>query len=622
MTEKQDGTLAAVTAKAGLPASTNERRLPPGALGQTEHQLRTLVEGVPHLIWRSCDRGRWTWASPQWCTYTGQSQEESHGLGWLDVVHPEDRDRTLAAWTAAAGKGELDLEFRLHRDADASWVWHHTTSLPLRDEAGHVIEWLGSTTDIQAYKDLQRRQAELLAKAERHAHELEAEVGRREQAEARLQHAAYHDNLTGLRNRAWFMERFRQAIRTNGAAPACSLLFLDLDRFKLINDSFGHPAGDVLLAEVGRRLQACVNGEDTLARLGGDEFAALVEGDDSMQAALRLAERINETMRRPFGVGTREVTATCSIGVAHAATGHSRFEELIRDAGVAMYEAKANGSGGCAVFTAAMRDKAADALVLESDLRHALSSGEFTLRYQPICDADTSGIVGVEALIRWRHTERGEVPPSQLIPAAEKAGLIRNLGKWVFRNACTQMLVWHERYPSLNLQLSVNASGDELRDGQYLSDVRDILATTRLDPRRLQVEVTEGVFLRQPETTGEILDGLRALGVRVALDDFGTGYSSLAYLSRYPVDTLKIDRTFVSGMLQQRRTREVVEAVIRLGHAMELSVVAEGVEEDAQLQALRASGCDLVQGFLLGRPLSSADLEAALDRQESGGRSV
>ncbi len=616
VTQKQDEALAAVTAKAGLPANTDERRVVPGEEMQTEHQQRTLIEGVPHLIWRSCDQGLWTWASPQWMAYTGQSQEESHGRGWLDVVHPEDRSRTLEAWAAAIGTGEVDVEFRLRRAADGSWVWHHTTSLPLRDENGRIIEWLGSTTDIQPYKDLQRRQAELLEKSERHAQELEAEVRRREQAEARLQHAAYHDNLTGLRNRAWFMDRFRQALRTNGASPSCSLLFLDLDRFKLINDSFGHPAGDALLAEVGQRLQACLGGEDTLARLGGDEFAALVEGADSMHAALRLAERINEAMRRPFVVGAREVTATCSIGVAHAAAGHSRFEELIRDAGVAMYEAKANGAGGCAVFTAAMRDKAADALVLESDLRRALARGEFALRYQPICDADTSGIVGVEALIRWRHAERGDVPPSQLIPAAEKAGLIRNLGQWVFRKACAQMLIWHERYPSLGLYLSVNASGDELRDGQYLADVQDILSTTRLDPRRLQVEVTEGVFLRQPETTGEILEGLRALGVRVALDDFGTGYSSLAYLSRYPVDTLKIDRTFVSEMLSQRRTREVVEAVIRLGHAMELSVVAEGVEDDAQLQALRASGCDLVQGFLLGRPLSADDLEAALARQE------
>ncbi len=615
MTEKQDETLAAVTAKAGLPASTDERRFAPGAVEQTEHQHRTLVEGVPHLIWRSCDLGLWTWASPQWLTYTGQSQDESHGRGWLDVVHPQDHAHTLAAWAAAIGKGELDVEFRVRRAADGRWVWHHTTSLPLRDETGRIIEWLGSTTDIQPYKDLQLRQAELLDKAERHAQELEAEVGRRMQAETRLQHAAYHDNLTGLHNRAWFMERFRQSLRTNGAPPTCSLLFLDLDRFKLINDSFGHPAGDTLLAEVGQRLQGCTQGEAALARLGGDEFAALVEGFDSMDAALRLAERINEALRRPFMVGTREVTATCSIGVAHAMAGHSRYEELIRDAGVAMYEAKANGSGGCAVFTAAMRDKAAEALMLESDLRQALSRGEFSLRYQPICDADTSGIIGVEALIRWRHAERGDVPPSQLIPAAEKAGLIRNLGQWVFRKACAQMLVWHERYPTLDLQLNVNASADELRDGQYLADIQEILATTRFDPRRLQVEVTEGVFLRQPETTGEILDGLRALGVRIALDDFGTGYSSLAYLSRYPVDTLKIDRTFVSDMLTQRRTREVVEAIIRLGHAMDLLVVAEGVEEDAQLQALRASGCDLVQGFLLGRPLNAADLEAVLDEQ-------
>ena len=253
MTEKQDETLAAVTAKAGLPASADERRFVPGEGTQTEQQHRTLVEGVPHLIWRSCDQGLWTWASPQWMAYTGQTQQESLGRGWIDVVHPEDRARTLEAWGKAVGKGELDVEFRLRRAADGSWVWHHTTSLPLRDEAGRIIEWLGSTTDIQPYKELQRRQADLLEKSERHAQELEAEVRRREQAEARLQHAAYHDNLTGLRNRAWFMDRFRQALRMNGASPSCSLLFLDLDRFKMINDSFGH-------AGAARRRRVCRSG--------------------------------------------------------------------------------------------------------------------------------------------------------------------------------------------------------------------------------------------------------------------------------------------------------------------------------------------------------------------------
>ena len=325
-------------------------------------------------------------------------------------------------------------------------------------------------------------------------------------------------------------------------------------------------------------------------------------------------------MAQPVGMDGREVTTTCSVGIAHAALGHSKGEELIRDASAAMYEAKANGPGGRATFTAAMREKADDVLALEADLRLGLSRNEFTLCYQPICGAQDTAILGVEALIRWHTAARGEVPPSVFIPVAEKTGLIRRLGQWMFRQACAQMSAWHDSYPSLNLYLSVNASGEELRDGNYLADVRDVMASTRLDPKRLQVEVTEGVFLRQPETTGEILDGLRTMGVRIALDDFGTGYSSLSYLSRYPVDALKIDRSFVSEMLTQHRTRAVVEAVIRLGHAMELSIVAEGVENDAQLQALRASGCDSIQGYLLSRPLPPGELQAVLGQQRNRNR--
>jgi diguanylate cyclase (GGDEF)-like protein len=532
------------------------------------------------------------------------------------VVHFDDREPTIAAWAAAANIGKLDVEFRVHHASDGNWVWHRTKSLPVRDESGLAIEWLGSTTNISVYKSLQRRQAELLASAEHLAREMEAEIVRREQAETRLLHAAYHDDLTGLCNRAWFMDRLRHVPTGDGMPPSCSLLFLDLDRFKLINDSFGHQAGDLVLVQVGQRLQRCLYGQCTLARLGGDEFAMLVEGEGGVAAALLMAGRIEEAMRTPFAIGTQQVTTTCSIGLAHAAAEHSRFEDLVRDAGVAMYVAKVNGPGGYAVFTAAMRDKAADGLALEIDLRDALSQGGITLSYQPICNTDSSAIVGVEALVRWRHSKRGDVPPSLFIAAAERAGLIRNLGQWVIRTACEQVRAWHERYPSLKLNLSVNASAEELRDGRYLSDVQAILVATRIDPKRLQVEVTEGVFLRQPETTGEILDGLRTMGIRVALDDFGTGYSSLGYLSRYPVDTLKIDRSFVSGMLTHRSTRAVVDAIIRLGHAMELSVVAEGVEEEDQLLAMQESGCDLVQGYLLGRPLPAAELEAVLDRQE------
>ncbi len=606
-------TLAAVTARAGLRDGADDRRYVPGQGEHTEHQLRTLVEGVPHLIWRSCDRGLWTWASPQWLAYTGQSQDESRGRGWLDVVHPDDRGRTLAAWEAASPHGELDVEFRLWRASDGAWVWHRTASLPLRDASGRIIEWLGSTTEIQAYKDLQARQQELLAAAERHARVLEEEIIQRRRAEVRLAHAASHDGLTDLHNRAWFMQRLGQVMAgARTASAGCSVLFLDLDDFASVNDTLGHQAGDQLLVAIGRRLRECLGPRSTLARLGGDEFAVLMEDARDAGTALRLAQRFAKAMYDPVRFGAQELLASCSMGIAHAAVGTCTPGELVRDADTAMYWAKREDRGGCAVFTEAMRDEAASALALHADLRRAIERGELVLHYQPICDAATRSLVAVEALVRWRHPERGEIGPASFIPAAERTGLIRDIGRWVLREACLQASAWHGRFPGLSLRLSVNASGEELRDRRYLGEVREILAETGLDPRRLQLEVTEGVFLRQPEIAGEVLGGLRNLGVWIALDDFGTGYSSLGYLNRYPVDALKIDRSFVADMLAQPRTWAVVETIVKLGQAMELAVVAEGVEDDAQLQALHNAGCSLVQGYLLAPPLPAELIEAML----------
>ncbi|MGI4800521.1 MAG: putative bifunctional diguanylate cyclase/phosphodiesterase, partial [Janthinobacterium lividum] len=278
------------------------------------------------------------------------------------------------------------------------------------------------------------------------------------------------------------------------------------------------------------------------------------------------------------------------------------------------YWAKREGRGGCALFTEAMREEAASALALQADLLRAIERDEFVLHYQPICDAATGSMVAVEALVRWRHPERGEIGPALFIPAAERAGLIRDIGRWVLREACRQASVWHARFAGLAPRVSVNASGAELRDRRYLDEVQHILAETGLEPARLQLEVTEGVFLHQPEVAGEVLSGLRALGVRIALDDFGTGYSSLGYLSRYPVDVLKIDCSFVAEMLARPRTWAVVQTIIRLGQAMDLSLVAEGVEEEAQLQALRDAGCSLVQGFLFAPPLPAERIEALLAR--------
>ncbi len=593
-------------------------RLDGERLRDAERQSRTLIEGVPHLLWRSCNRGNWTWASPQWCGYTGQSQEDSHGLGWLRVVHPDDQAHAVRAWDEAQPNGALDVEFRVWHAAAAHWVWHHTRSLPVREADGGIAEWLGTTTDIQSLKELQGRQETLLAEARHHARALEAEIGQRRLVEAELLYKAFHDDLTRLHNRPHFIGRLEAALerRTRDAGLRCAVLFLDIDRFSLVNDSLGHGAGDTLLVEVGRRLRGCAGPGTTLARLGGDEFALLVEGATTADVT-GVAEAILGAIRQPLWLDSQEVFVSCSIGVVEAAAHHRTPESLLRDADIAMYQAKRHGAGRYAVFTESMHDGAVEALRLQTDLRNAVARGEFVLHYQPIRDAASSAIVALEALVRWRHPRRGLVAPDGFIAAAEESGLIREIGRWVLREACAQMVAWRRHFPGLAPTLSVNTSGAELRDPQFAQATRDVLADSGIDPRSVQIEVTESVFLHQPDLAGATLGSLRALGVRVALDDFGTGYSSLSYLDRYPMDAIKIDRSFVAQMPTRPRSVAIVHTIVALGRAMGLDIVAEGVEDEHQLRVLRDTGCAAVQGYLLGRPMPANDMTHLLAR-ESG----
>ncbi len=579
----------------------------------SERQLRVFVEGVPQLLWRSCEMGNWTWASPQWLAFTGQSQEQSHVRGWLDAVHPDDREVAIAAWKAAMPLGSLDVEFRVYRARDGAYLWHRTRSTPARDGAGRIVEWLGSTTDVQDLKALQEHQQVLLADLQRHARELEEEVSERKRIEARLIYDAHHDGLTGLHNRAFFMNRLRASLAglQHGAGPGCAVLFLDLDRFKLVNDSLGHQVGDQLLVDVANRLRDCIGPDDTLARFGGDEFAVLAGKVDRLSVVLELAERILASIRRPVWVGEHELFSPGSIGIVHATAGELVPEEVLRNADIAMYCAK-RSENGYVVFGDAMRSEAVEALELRTDLRNALARNQLFLDYQPICQATTGRIVGLEALLRWRHPRRGLVPPSIFIRIAEETGLIREIGRWVMREACTRMRAWRDRHPGMDLYLNVNTSGQELKASGFVHAVQDILSDTGLDPGCLQLEVTESIFLQQPDLIGAILDEVRALGVRIALDDFGTGYSSLSYLDRYRVDTIKIDRSFVSGMSSRQAAVTIVETIVRLGHAMGLGVVAEGVEDEAQLAALRGVGCATVQGYFLGWPRSAEDIAVSL----------
>jgi predicted signal transduction protein with EAL and GGDEF domain len=352
--------------------------------------------------------------------------------------------------------------------------------------------------------------------------------------------------------------------------------------------------------------------EDTLARVGGDEFAVLIEGADAATRSVSVAEAIIEALSRPVSLGKGDVFTGCSIGIAHAAGHYTKPEELLRDADIAMYAAKKHGGKGFATYNADMHAGAVEAFRLQTDLQHAIARSEFRLEYQPIYNATSGKLIAFEALVRWHHPERGLVGPDVFIPIAEEMGIIHEIDRWVMRESCDQMHRWEARCPELDVRLSINVSGGDLRHSGFIAELRSTLAEFGLEGSRLQLEITESVFLRRPEIIGQVLADIRALGVRIALDDFGTGYSSLGYLDRYQFDTLKIDRSFVVRMLRQERAMAIMEGIVRLGSALRLDIVAEGVETGAQLAMLRSLGCANVQGYLLGRPMAAPDVIALL----------
>ena len=460
----------------------------------------------------------------------------------------------------------------------------------------------------------------MLERLRQHAAGLETEIAERKRAEADLQYAAFHDDLTKLHNRAFFMGQCILALQRVGISPGRrpALLTLDLDCFKLVNDSLGHRAGDVLLSDIAERLRTCAGNGSTLARIGGDEFAMLV--DDLDEPGMReLAGRILEETGRPFWFEGRQGMCSASLGVAWIDERYGTAEQVLRDADLAMYEAKRDGPGQYRLFDKTMRQGAFDALALATGLSNASRDAQLVVHYQPICDVRTGAIAGVEALVRWRHPEHGLLGPGSFIAAAEERGLIRDIGRFVLAEGSRQLRRWRDLLPDLELVLHVNLSGTELKDPELVRHTAEALRNAGIGPSALQFEITEGVFLNQPAQARAVLADLRRSGVRIALDDFGTGFSSLGFLDQYEVDTIKIDRAFVARLPDGPRTRAVVAAIFQLGKALDVEVVAEGVETPEQLGLLVAAGCALVQGYLLGRPADAASITAALERQAAGG---
>ena len=440
------------------------------------------------------------------------------------------------------------------------------------------------------------------------------EVTERKRVEDRLLHHALHDPLTGLPNRHLFMERLGSALlrfhRREGGLFA--VLFLDLDRFKVVNDSLGHHVGDELLQVIGERLQASLRATDTVARFGGDEFAVLLEELEDAAEATRIAERLGQTVAAPVNLSGYEVFTTASIGIALCSGGVERPEYLLRNADVAMYRAKGLGASRAEVFDRTMHAQAMARLQLETDLRRALTRGEFRLRYQPIVSLSTGRITGVEALVRWEHPERGLTSPGEFIPLAEETGLILPLGAWVLAQACRQLAEWRREFRHARIALSVNLSAKQFGQVDLVERIQDALRDSGLDPRHLKLEITESAVIDNPGNAGAMLQQLKELGVQVQMDDFGTGYSSLSSLHSLPLDGLKVDRSFVSRMTENPATTQLVRTIALLARGLGLSVIAEGVETPAQLDEVRAMGCDYAQGFLIAPPLDPAGMRVLL----------
>ena len=472
-----------------------------------------------------------------------------------------------------------------HRDGSLRWVV--SRGLAVRDADGRVLRMAGSLTDITD----------------------------RKYAEEKLLHDAFFDLLTGLPNRALFMDHLGLAVERAKRRMdyQFAVLFLDLDRFKDVNDSLGHSVGDELLIAVARKLESRLRSTDTVARFGGDEFVILLDDIQDMQNAVQVADWILDEFSAPLTIKSREVFINTSIGIVHSEIGYNRADEILRDADIAMYNAKAHGKGRYMIFFPSMREIILNRTELENDLRRAIDNDELRVFYQLIVSLEDRHVVGLEALARWMHPRRGLLQPIDFIPLAEETDLIIQVDRWVLRQACQQLQEWKLQIPEASdLTISVNISSKHVARPDLCQYVESVLQKTGINPDSLKLEITESAILEKDETTHEILDQLKELGVQIQIDDFGTGYSSLGYLSSFPINALKIDRSFVKEMEAENNHTKIVQAIVMLSQRLGVSVIAEGIESDNLATRLRELGCEFGQGFYFSKPLDNSSIYALL----------
>lgn len=537
--------------------------------------------------------GRWLSVNRSLSELLGYSEQELLETNFQALTHPDDLGDSLAdMYQMLEGK-----------------LVNTTREMRYLHKRGHVV-W--STVSSSSVFDEHGKPSHFILQAQ--------DITERKQAEEQLHHAAFYDALTGLPNRSLFTEHLQLAInRASGRAEHLfGVLFLDIDRFKNINDSLGHVVGDQLLKAVAQRLERCVRPEDTVSRFGGDEFAILLNGINHTSDALAITERILRSVESPFKLSGYDVFTSTSIGIALSTIGYHNTEEILRDADTAMYRAKEQGKGRFEVFDKVMHARAISRLQLESDLRHALERKEFEVYYQPIMNLEDETISGFEALIRWQHPTRGLVSPMEFIPVAEDTELIIPIGQWVLFEACRQVRAWQTLFPSEKpLTISVNLSGKQFKQPDLVGQVKQILYQTGLDAHHLRLEITESMVMEDAEGATAMLRQLRSLNVQLSIDDFGTGYSSLSYLHRFPVNILKVDKSFVGRMSVDEESLGIVETIITLASKLKMKVVAEGIETAEQSAKLKALQCHFGQGYLFSKPVPAGAAEAlvSLERE-------
>ncbi|MHC4092135.1 MAG: putative bifunctional diguanylate cyclase/phosphodiesterase [Planctomycetota bacterium] len=569
-----------------------QRVLAEKALRENEERLRWIAENTFQVFWLTdWKKKELLYVSPAYEEVYGRSCQSLYEerRSWLEAVHADDRARVDRVFAQKGERGErTEEEYRIVRP-DGSVRWILDRSIPVRDEAGEVYRWVGVAEDITE----------------------------RKQAERQLHHNAFHDPLTGLPNRSLLLERLGHCTERakRHAEHHFAVLFLDIDNFKVINDSLGHRAGDELLVETCSRLEAGLRsldtvvrgGKDITARLGGDEFVILLEDIRGPRDAVIVAERIQEQLSATVLLGGHEVNINASIGIALSNGVGKGPEELLRDADTAMYRAKSAGKARHALFDETMHVEAMARLKLENALRSALQKEQFQILYQPIVVLDTGCINSFEALLRWNHPERGPVSPAEFIPVAEEIGLIVALGRWVLHQACRQLTVWNEQQATgPAISLSVNVSKRQLSESGFVEDVERTVRETGIDARQLNLEITESVIIEAPESIIQSLRRLRQLGVQVHMDDFGTGYSSLSCLHRFPLDVLKIDRAFLETAGAPREYAAVLHAVITLARNLNMQVTAEGIGTEDQLAMILSLDCDFAQGYYFSEPVDAS----------------